>query len=464
MSSNVSIQKTGLVAVYLLDSSCSGDEQVASLKKHTRYIIDYDKTFNTVEPCEEFIRSVRYERIFLIVTPILLTRVFQQNIHEIRHVQEIFIFDPLKTITCINTIKCLSYKIQDVFSSSNALVQCLWASVKECANKSDIRLSSLANCSIDATTNVINNFADLSEYWYPLFIDFLMSESVMTDDIAHFIHQCRLHFSRNPGALKLIDDFEKNYDSTFALSYYTRDGFIYRIVNRALRRQTIEGTLDLRFFLRKVHKELQSAYTWFESHYTVGQWMTFFRGQRMSADELNKLKKKKHDGTLITINSYFSTSLVREIALVFAGAPGIDAIPILFEIRAQFKDPQIQRLKPFAYIGQFSKYGDGESEVLFSVGSFFKIDNIIYNESEGVQLVQMTFIDENEDEKFVVIEDFRALRACPSEIALMKIGNLLSYDQSQGLTQAATFYETIINRNFSPTFTKKKSEGLTYLQ
>ncbi|CAF1514405.1 unnamed protein product [Adineta ricciae] len=92
-----------------------------------------------------------------------------------------------------------------------------------------------------------------------------------------------------------------------------------------------------------------------------------------------------------------------------------------------------------------------------------KIDNIVYNESEGVHLVQMTFIDENEDEKFVVIEDFRALRAYPSEIALMKIGNLLSYDQSQGLTQAATFYETIINRNFSPMFRAACLTGLGWL-
>ncbi|CAF1515722.1 unnamed protein product [Adineta ricciae] len=93
----------------------------------------------------------------------------------------------------------------------------------------------------------------------------------MADDSTHFIDQCRLHFSRNPGALKLIGDFKKNHASIFPLSCYTRDDFIYRIVNRALRRQIIEGTLDLRFFLRKVHKELQSAYAWFESHYTVRQ-------------------------------------------------------------------------------------------------------------------------------------------------------------------------------------------------
>ena len=86
---------------------------------------------------------------------------------------------------------------------------------------------------------------------------------------------------------------------------------------------------------------------------------------------------------------------------MFAGAARTDAIPIPFEIRAPFKDPQIQQLKPFAYIGQFSKYRDGELAVLFSVGSFFKIDNIVYNESEGIHLVHMTFIDEN--------EDFRAL-------------------------------------------------------
>ena len=103
--------KKGLMAVFALEQQCSYDDQVTLLKQNVREIIDYDKSFNNAETCHEFIRSVRYERIFLIVTPELIRDIFQQNIHEIRHVQAIFLFDPNETFWCIEYFQRLSYKV-----------------------------------------------------------------------------------------------------------------------------------------------------------------------------------------------------------------------------------------------------------------------------------------------------------------------------------------------------------------
>lgn len=36
-----------------------------------------------------------------------------------------------------------------------------------------ILISTLKGCDLGMTTNIINNFADYSELWYPLFIDLL---------------------------------------------------------------------------------------------------------------------------------------------------------------------------------------------------------------------------------------------------------------------------------------------------
>ena len=86
------------------------------LKEKVREVIDYDKSFNNAETCHEFIRSIRYERIFLIITPKLIQEIFQQNIHEIRLVQAIFVFDPDGTFWCIEDLQRSSYKV-----SANAL-------------------------------------------------------------------------------------------------------------------------------------------------------------------------------------------------------------------------------------------------------------------------------------------------------------------------------------------------------
>lgn len=49
----------------------------------------------------------------------------------------------------------------------------LSTSVDNFSQESGILISILKGCDIGMTTNIINNFADFSELWYPLFIDLL---------------------------------------------------------------------------------------------------------------------------------------------------------------------------------------------------------------------------------------------------------------------------------------------------
>jgi len=144
--------------------------------------------------------------------------------------------------------------MQDAFSVPDDLYHCLWKWVQEFADESNVLLSTLASCLPNATTNVINNVADFAEFWYPLYIDFLLDLPIIDpySERCRFIEQCRIHFARNPGALKLIDDFEANYTPDKALFYYSCEGFIYRLVNRALRQQAIDGITSFRFLLHDI--------------------------------------------------------------------------------------------------------------------------------------------------------------------------------------------------------------------
>ena len=355
--------------------------------------------------------------------------------------------------------------MQKSFVSSNDLIQCLWECVHECANQSDILLSTLAGCSsVTMTTNVVNNIADFAELWFPLYINFLLDLPIIDPDYEQqqFVNQCRKHFSQNPGALKMINDFEENYMPHGALYYYSCDGFVYRLVNRALCRQAIDGIRDFRFLLFDIRNQLQSAHREFLDKDTkVGMSKTFFRGQRMSHTELKELQKKHRDGSLITTNSYFSTSESMDIARVFAGKPANDIVSVLFEISAKIKDPDVQQRNPFARIGNYSRFGYEEREVLFSIGSFFKI-NKIYEESSSFWIIQITFVDED-NEKEDVIEDFRTLRTCSSVAQIIKIGDLLANHPHQGVAQATTFYELIKTSQFSNIHSAACIAGLGWL-
>ncbi|CAF0905604.1 unnamed protein product [Adineta steineri] len=111
----------------------------------------------------------------------------------------------------------------------------------------------------------------------------------------------------------------------------------------------------------------------------------------MSNDELNNLKN--NIGQFISINSMFSTTKQRTTALFYLGelTTHIDSERVLFEIDA---DPRIVTTKPFANISKHSHFPE-ESEVLFMVGSIFRLDNI-YRNDDQIWIVKMTLCNDDE--------------------------------------------------------------------
>lgn len=111
ISTNLQLNKTGLVAVYTSTVQNSDNEKFSTLKEQVRAIIDKDKTFEDAKLCDEFVRSVRYERIFLVVASDIVEEIFQENIPDIRHVQAVFIFDPQEKIWQIEEFRKRSFKV-----------------------------------------------------------------------------------------------------------------------------------------------------------------------------------------------------------------------------------------------------------------------------------------------------------------------------------------------------------------
>jgi len=66
--------------------------------------------------------------------------------------------------------------------------------------------------------------------------------------------------------------------------------------------------------------------------------------------------------------------------------------PVLFEIDA---DPTMASEKPFADISELSEFG-GESEILFMLGSSFRLNNVGYDRDDQVWIIRMTLYSENE--------------------------------------------------------------------
>lgn len=106
-----------LAAVIVADPTIPYYEVIIQINEKVRELIDYAVKLDTINACEEFVRSVRYEHIVLIVTPDMINKIFAQNIHEIRHVQSIFLFDPNRIMHShsVYELRLLSYKVRIKF-------------------------------------------------------------------------------------------------------------------------------------------------------------------------------------------------------------------------------------------------------------------------------------------------------------------------------------------------------------
>ncbi len=209
-----------------------------------------------------------------------------------------------------------------------------------------------------------------------LLIDCLIRMKPNSIDKVELISLCKKQYEGNIEELKILKEFEQTYFSSRALWWYTRQSFLYRLLNKALRVQNIDLLFLFRFFIRDIERQLENN--------KCTSSIRVYRGQLISKDEVETLKNSI--GEFISINSFLSTSLDRELALFFITGSDVsnDLERVFFEIDA---DPQLENIKSFSNITSYS-YFPSEEEVLFMIGSIFQLVHIDRNQN-GIWIVRM---------------------------------------------------------------------------
>ncbi len=209
-----------------------------------------------------------------------------------------------------------------------------------------------------------------------LLIDCLMRMKYNIDDKMELMSLCKQQYRGNSKQLKLITEFERDYLSDYALWWYTRDSFLYKMLNKALRVQNIHLIFLFRFFIRHVVKQL--------IRYKCPTAIRVYRAQLMTNDEVQMMKNSV--GQFISINSFFSTSFdYKKARSFFSNDDNLnDFKRVCFVIDA---DPRMENIKPFCDVSRFSDYPE-EKEVLFMIGSIFRLVNIEYDQY-GILIIKM---------------------------------------------------------------------------
>ncbi|CAF2050257.1 unnamed protein product [Rotaria magnacalcarata] len=65
---------------------------------------------------------------------------------------------------------------------------------------------------------------------------------------------CKDYYRGNESEIKLIEEFEKTYRSEYPLLWYSKQAFIYRLINKALRTEDVDLLYIFRFFICDLSK------------------------------------------------------------------------------------------------------------------------------------------------------------------------------------------------------------------
>jgi tetratricopeptide (TPR) repeat protein len=360
------------VVVWLKEGDLNSDTEF-----ELRQVINYIRVYQNEQDCLKYIRINSKEKIFLILSDSIAEK-FVPKIHDFNQIQFIYIFCEYfpRFFISNSMIKIEKHrewiknylKIVDVYDNKSKL----FSKVQENAHLLSISTIPMTIFNLSSDEKSIREFNKESAtfMWFYLIIEILLRMSDKSTSKIEMINECRLCYENDLIEQEKIKDFDVNYSTDEAISWYTRDSFLYRTLNKALRTENIDIIFKFRFFLSDLFNQLKLLHNEF-MEILDDIILTVYRGGCVSVNELENLKT--NIGGFISFNTFLSTSLDKDVALLFAGQG--DNRPLRESILFQIKIFTQSNLKPFANIKEKSFMKD-EDEILFSLGTIFRIESV----------------------------------------------------------------------------------------
>ncbi|CAF2988083.1 unnamed protein product [Rotaria sp. Silwood2] len=438
LSDNENLETTTLV---MFDSGLSKSQDNIEIQQKLRSAINHIKLFDNNEECKSYIQHLFRDDRVVLITSGRLGKEFVPCIHHFRQIISIYIFcmDKKK-----NEIWSKAFiKIKGIFTKFDELIEKLKSDQERQIHvKVDdpllIHIFTTRN-NPDQSTSALN----LKFVRHNLFLDSLLQMKPTVKDKDELISRCSELYKSNSSQLSIIREFQEKYRPDQALWWYTRETFLYRLLNKALRIQNIDLLFVFRFFIFDIQRQLEID--------KCSQAIQTYRAQLMSKDEIQELENSI--GDYISINSFFSTTLDKKNAIFLLG--DVNSIPdnlerVLFEIDA---NPDHVGIKPFADISSKSDFPD-ECEVLIMLGAIFRLKNIILNE-DNIWVIQLSLCsDQDNDLKYRIDQIKREYN--DQENTVFSFGSILY--QMKKYDDAEKYYRRLLTE-FSDDY---KQTGLCY--
>ncbi|CAF3577351.1 unnamed protein product [Rotaria sp. Silwood1] len=346
------------------DSNIDKTNDTKETMKELREINNFIVFHIDLKTCIDYIESITNEKIFLVTSGRDALNILIR-IHALKQIDSIFIFclKPEKYQYLLQTYT----KIIGIYTKRRELLNSLKENI--ILVEKHLETFNFYNQHKQKTTRDLSK--ESAEFlWFQIFKDVILRLPRDNHAKQQMIEFCQHYYRGNEKELKFIHEFEYDYKSNMAIEWYTKETFLYKIVNKALRTEDIEQLRIFRFFIADLSFNLAIEYEKLKNK--IEKILLLYRGLKMEEEELKTLKQ--NEGSLISTNGFLSTSRSKNVALKFAkkSPKRSDIVPVLYEIECN-----IQELDTiiFADITEFSVYAN-ESEVLFDLGSTFEIISV----------------------------------------------------------------------------------------
>ncbi|CAF1456869.1 unnamed protein product [Adineta steineri] len=377
-----------------------------------KIVVNDVKLCTESDQCIQALSKVDHERAFVITSGSLGQHLVPQ-INDMPHLDGIYIF-------CCDKSRHQGWaqnwtKIKGVHTNIKDICQALQLAVKQC-DQDSIAVSFLARNEMDSTDSL--NQLEPTFMYTQLFKEILFDIEHDENAIKDLAAYCREVFTGNSVELQVINEFEQDYDPQQAIWWYTRECFTYKMLNKALRILDADIIINMGFFLRDVHTQIQQLYEQQVTSYGRKPFVVY-RGQGLMKSDFEKLQKTK--GGLMSFNNFLSTSKDKEVSLDFArrASSKQDLVGILFIMSI---DPFVKST-PFAFIKEKSFFKK-EEEILFSMHTVFRV-NAIKQMDNNTQLCQVELqLTSDDDQQLRLLTD-RIRKETGGGTGWQRLGSLL---------------------------------------
>ncbi|CAF3513859.1 unnamed protein product [Rotaria socialis] len=355
------------------EANCDYQQSITKL----RCIVDSIKLFRNEDDCNDFLQRVNKQKFSLILSENCGENLIPKLLHS-SQLDSIYILST-DTIISEHLLK-QSRKINGVFPDISAICNQI---------KQNTQQYKYENMPISiVSTSCPNNLKELDpSFMYTQLIKQVLLEIEYGDqskqELINFL--C----TRNSGNINSIRTFDRDYYNETPIWWYTKESFIYSMLNTALRTQDNETIIKMGFIVRDVHRQIEQVYLKTDRQIK----RIVYRGQCISHAELEKIQRSH--GGLFSFNNFLSTSTDRQVAYLFADSARShsELVPVIFQIEI---DPSISSTV-FAPLDGISYFSDQEAEILFSMHTVCRIENT-YRIDDRLWNIDLTLTDDNDEQ------------------------------------------------------------------